>query len=301
MIKTKTAIIKFFFPFWPIKAFKTTKTIFLLAFLIALSIILNLINIKIVGGISLSFAWLPVIIIGWYFGPIIGLLMGAIIDTINWLIYGGIWFWLYAIQEPLIGLITGLLVSSFFAIKKRKHHFLINLIISQLITIGFLIFSIAIVFYFSKPEQNNLITSNLNNLLVKTNQIIKWLIISFLILFFIIIEAIIIYKLIKLKQQKKQDQFEDFLFICVLMIVITTLFSYLLGPISAIEYYKFINQTSNVPNLINYGYIYFLLPRVIKECFKTPVYIILLTLIICSLNPLLIKLKNNIYNSYIQY
>ena len=297
---TKNTLIKFLFPFWPIKVFKTTKTIFVFAFLIALSILLNLINIKIIGGISLSFAWLPVIIIGWYFGPVIGLIMGGVIDTINWLIYGGVWFWLYAIQEPLIGLITGFFVSCYLLINKIKNHFKINFTISQIILVIFLIFSITFVFYFSNPK-NNLINSNLNSLLLKTNQIIKWLIIGFLILFFTIIESIVIFKIIEYKKQSKPEILENFLFISTLMIVLTTIFSYLLGPISAIEFYKFLNKTSYVPNLINYGYIYFLLPRIIKECFKTPIYITLLSLIICGLDPLLIRLKNSIHNSYIQY
>lgn len=122
-----------------------------------------------------------------------------------------------------------------------------------------------------------------------------------MILFFIIIESIVIFKIIEYKKQSKPEILENFLFISTLMIVLTTIFSYLLGPISAIEFYKFLNKTSNVPNLINYGYIYFLLPRIIKECFKTPIYITLLSLIICGLDPLLIRLKNSIHNSYIQY
>lgn len=300
-LKLKT--LKFFFPFWPVKVLKTVTGVCTLAALLGLSILLNLFKVPIVAGITISFAWLPGIIIGWYFGPIIGLLMGFIIDTINWLVYGGIWFWMYALQEPLLGLIIGLISSIFIIIKQNKHHFKLTIILNQIFFLFFLIISIFIVFYYTDPNNpmfNKLNSSGIHNTLTIANQYLKWVILALLIVVFSIVEGIIIYQLLNYHQSIDKDvsKFETYLFVVIIVLISTVLFSFLIGPVSAIEYYKFINNTSQVPNLINYGVIYYLLPRVIKECFKTPVYIAILSILICALNPMLINFKNRLFNSY---
>lgn len=297
--------IKFLFPFWPVKIFKSITGICVLAALLGLSILLNLFKINITAGITISFAWLPGIIIGWYFGPIVGLLMGALIDTINWLIYGGVWFWMYALQEPILGLIVGIISSLFNIIRNTKQHFSICLIINQIMLIGFIISSIFIVFYYTNP--NNPFFQSISNAenstsnMIKTTQLyLRWIILGILLGLFVIVEVIVGYRYYLFKKDSDADsiRFETFLFITIVALTSTVIFSFLLGPISAIEYYKFLNNTSYVPNLVNYGVMYYLLPRVIKECFKTPIYIIVLTALVCALNPAIISFKNRIINSY---
>lgn len=297
--------IKFLFPFWPVKIFKSITGICVLAALIGLSILLNLFKINITAGITISFAWLPGIIIGWYFGPIVGLLMGALIDTINWLIYGGVWFWMYALQEPILGLIVGIISSLFNIIRNTKQHFSICLIINQIMLIGFIISSIFIVFYYTDP--NNPFFQSISNAenstsnMIKTTQLyLRWIILGILLGLFVIVEVIVGYRYYLFKKDRDADsiRFETFLFITIVALTSTVIFSFLLGPISAIEYYKFLNNTSYVPNLVNYGVMYYLLPRVIKECFKTPIYIIVLTALVCALNPAIVSFKNRIINSY---
>lgn len=297
--------IKFLFPFWPVKIFKSITGICVLAALLGLSILLNLFKINITAGITISFAWLPGIIIGWYFGPIVGLLMGALIDTINWLIYGGVWFWMYALQEPILGLIVGIISSLFNIIRNTKQHFSICLIINQIMLIGFIISSIFIVFYYTDP--NNPFFQSISNAenstsnMIKTTQLyLRWIILGILLGLFVIVEVIVGYRYYLFKKDRDADsiRFETFLFITIVALTSTVIFSFLLGPISAIEYYKFLNNTSYVPNLVNYGVMYYLLPRVIKECFKTPIYIIVLTALVCALNPAIISFKNRIINSY---
>lgn len=297
--------IKFLFPFWPVKIFKSITGICVLAALLGLSILLNLFKINITAGITISFAWLPGIIIGWYFGPIVGLLMGALIDTINWLIYGGVWFWMYALQEPILGLIVGIISSLFNIIRNTKQHFSICLIINQIMLIGFIISSIFIVFYYTDP--NNPFFQSISNAenstsnMIKTTQLyLRWIILGILLGLFVIVEVIVGYRYYLFKKDSDADsiRFETFLFITIVALTSTVIFSFLLGPISAIEYYKFLNNTSYVPNLVNYGVMYYLLPRVIKECFKTPIYIIVLTALVCALNPAIISFKNRIINSY---
>ncbi len=297
--------IKFLFPFWPVKIFKSITGICVLAALLGLSILLNLFKINITAGITISFAWLPGIIIGWYFGPIVGLLMGALIDTINWLIYGGVWFWMYALQEPILGLIVGIISSLFNIIRNTKQHFSICLIINQIMLIGFIISSIFIVFYYTDP--NNPFFQSISNAenstsnMIKTTQLyLRWIILGILLGLFVIVEVIVGYRYYLFKKDRDADsiRFETFLFITIVALTSTVIFSFLLGPISAIEYYKFLNNTSYVPNLVNYGVMYYLLPRVIKECFKTPIYIIVLTALVCALNPAIVSFKNRIINSY---
>lgn len=297
--------IKFLFPFWPVKIFKSITGICVLAALLGLSILLNLFKINITAGITISFAWLPGIIIGWYFGPIVGLLMGALIDTINWLIYGGVWFWMYALQEPILGLIVGIISSLFNIIRNTKQHFSICLIINQIMLIGFIISSIFIVFYYTDP--NNPFFQSISNVenstsnMIKTTQLyLRWIILGILLGLFVIVEVIVGYRYYQFKKDRNSNfvRFEVFLFITIVALTSTIIFSFLLGPISAIEYYKFLNNTSYVPNLVNYGVMYYLLPRVIKECFKTPIYIIILTTLVCALNPAIVSFKNRIINSY---
>lgn len=297
--------IKFLFPFWPVKIFKSITGICVLAALLGLSILLNLFKINITAGITISFAWLPGIIIGWYFGPIVGLLMGALIDTINWLIYGGVWFWMYALQEPILGLIVGIISSLFNIIRNTKQHFSICLIINQIMLIGFIISSIFIVFYYTDPNnpffQSISNTENSTSNMIKTTQLyLRWIILGILLGLFVIVEVIVGYRYYQFKKDRDADsiRFETFLFITIVALTSTVIFSFLLGPISAIEYYKFLNNTSYVPNLVNYGVMYYLLPRVIKECFKTPIYIIILTTLVCALNPAIASFKNRIINSY---
>ena len=202
--------IKFLFPFWPVKIFKSITGICVLAALLGLSILLNLFKINITAGITISFAWLPGIIIGWYFGPIVGLLMGALIDTINWLIYGGVWFWMYALQEPILGLIVGIISSLFNIIRNTKQHFSICLIINQIMLIGFIISSIFIVFYYTNP--NNPFFQSISNAenstsnMIKTTQLyLRWIILGILLGLFVIVEVIVGYRYYLFKKDRDAD------------------------------------------------------------------------------------------------
>ncbi|MCQ2748205.1 MAG: ECF transporter S component [Mycoplasmoidaceae bacterium] len=93
-------------------------------------------------------------VIGWYFGPIVGLVFGAITDTISFLLPGGgIWFWMYAIQEPIIGLLSGL-VGSVCRIRKssQTNKITIDIIINQVMVIGFAIISSFALIYWLDPS-----------------------------------------------------------------------------------------------------------------------------------------------------
>ena len=302
-------IVKFLFPFWPWKIFRSIIGICILASLVALSIILNFFKIKITAGITISVAWMPSMIIAWFFGPVIGFTLGFVIDTINWLINPGYWFWLYAIQEPMLGLIVGLLSSIFNLIKERKNHFTITVITNQFLLIGFLVVSIFVAFFYTDPNNfyfNQINTSRPDSeaagITKITQTVLRWVILAIMIFMFFLIEGIILYKYLRWKNNKdyNTDTFEIFLFMTVISIISSVIFSFLLGPISAIEYYKALNNTDRVPSLVKFGVIYYVFPRIIKEAFKTPLYIAVLSLVVCALNPTIKRVKNHFYISYHQ-
>lgn len=291
----------FLFPLRPIKTFRSVVILCILGFLIALAIALSAISIKIPGvGMTISFTWLPTMIIGWFFGPIIGLFLGALIDTLNWLIFGGFWFWLYAIQEPCVGFFVGILSSLYRLYFFNKNKIKTTLIINQLFIIVFLILTLFFIFYYTSnknPLYDKLVSTG--QIPEAMNTIFRYLISGFLIFFAIIIEIIVFvnYKKIISNKDTQQNRLLIFLFTIIICITSTFIFSFILGPISAIKYYEFVyNKTP--PNLLKYGVVYYLLPRIIKECIKTPIYISLLSIIIYSINPVFEKVKSIAINTY---
>ena len=301
---TKEKINHFFiflFPLRPIKTFRSILIVSILASLIALSFVLNTLSIKIPGiGMSISFSWIPTIIIGWFFGPIIGMFMGALIDTLNWLIFGGFWFWLYAIQEPCVGLFTGIISSIYNLYFYNKKRAKIAIIINQIFIFLFTTLTLFFIYFYTSnnnPIYNQLIQNG--QIPEKMNSIFRYVISSVLILFVIIVEIIIFINYFRHKNEKhiNQNKLLIFLFISFISISITFIFSFILGPISAIKYYEFINNKTP-PNLLKYGVIYYLLPRIIKESIKTPIYIGLLSAIIFSITPIFQKVKANAINTY---
>ena len=72
-----------------LKLFKSTKVLAASALLIAMSIVLGkLLAINIGDSIRISFENLPIIIAGYFFGPAVGLVVGAGADTVGCLIVG---------------------------------------------------------------------------------------------------------------------------------------------------------------------------------------------------------------------
>lgn len=251
-------------------------------------------------GISLSFGWLPTILAGWFFGPIYGLFIGFSIDTLNFLIHGGIWYWMYAIQEPLVGLISGLISSMAYFIKNKSNSIKVSFIIFQIFFIVFYLFTNLVIIIIANTDFNLfLILANKGNIGDLQISVLLIVIFVFLALFFILIEIIacLKYKKMKFYQHNKNNENDDFYYICIVSVVMTFIFSFLLGPISAIEYYKYIND--KLPSsYIKYGLFYYLIPRIIKEMFKTPLYIFLLWGLVISLNVVIKQTKNKVLTSW---
>ena len=180
-------IINFFFPFYPLKLTKSVFMISIISILIGLRLILNFATIKIPEfGMSISIAHTPLMIIGWLFGPVVGLLVGFLTDTMCYFMNpSGLWFWLFAIQEPLLGFLSGL-VASIYIIRKSKQSIVFDLIFTRIIVY---IFFIICLIYMCGFINSNSRWEGVSKIDSKSFiNIYKYIVISCLILFIIMFE-----------------------------------------------------------------------------------------------------------------
>ncbi len=114
--------------------------------MLTLRIVLQYLSIPVVAfGFKISIAWLPIYVVGFFFGPVVGLVFGAFSDTLNFFLHGGVWFWMYAIQEPVVGMVSGILGSLYFMSKKDTNSWSFK-ISWRLIVYGFALFCIYSIF-----------------------------------------------------------------------------------------------------------------------------------------------------------
>lgn len=297
----KLLIKRFFFPTYPFNVFRSTILMIILAVLLALNIILGSFAINIPGvGIALGFAYMPVMVVGWFFGPIIGTIFGAVSDTLGWAIRGGIWYWMYAIQEPMVGLIAGL-IAGFVNLSIRFNKKLwIDILVQQFFVVGFVIIAIAMIFVYTSDD------SALYLKLVKAksisenfNTVIRYVIVGFMLVFLIVVEMI---TFIKFREHRSQNAFRKyvvFLYASINCVVNTVIFAFLLGPISWVNFFAYAYGHGRPPRaLFEFGIAYYLLPRVITECFKTPVYIFLYSSLLFAVHPVMQRNINKLRNSW---
>lgn len=278
-------IIKFLFPFYPVKIFKSVYLISFLASLVALRFVLVYLQLPVRPfGFSISFGWLPVYISGFFLGPIAGLLFGVVADSLAFMCTGGVWFWMYSIQEPVVGLLAGFMGSLYYVMK--SHNIKITMIIQKVITYLFICFTIFIVVYEYYIIGGKFSKGGLVNI-----EIFSSVAIGVMLLYLIVNEVQIdlLYK--KIKTQKRQEYFVMYCYMSILVIIITSLFSFMLGPIIFV---RFLEYTTGITpsSFIKYGSMFYLVPRVLKESIKTPIYIALLTGIVFAIR----KPMANLYN-----
>ncbi len=285
MFYQKRKIINFFFPMYPLELKKSIVLISVLSLLIALRIVLGFVTIKIPQfGMVISLAHTPLIVIGWAFGPIIGFFSGVITDTISYFaIPTGPWFWLYSIQEPLLGMLSGI-ISSIYVLRKKSKNNIFDVVLSRAICYSFTIISLIIILAYATPGSKWQGVSQIDQ--NDFFNIYKYIAISLLIVFVICYEVFSI-----LTYKKNKSKYKLFIYASLICFLNAILFSFLLGTISSIEYYKFL-YGSESPSLIKYGLMFYLLPRIIKETIKTPLQISILI----SLLWIIIPIFKNILN-----
>ncbi|MDR1235092.1 MAG: ECF transporter S component [Mycoplasmataceae bacterium] len=287
--RRRKTIIKFFFPLYPIKVFRSTKLMFILALLFALRIILQLVSIPIPGFVlSFSVSYTAVMLIGWYFGPVYGLICGAITDTLTYLIFpGGVWYWMYAIQEPIVGMLAGLF-ASWCAYRKTKDKIKIgvDIAIQQMIFLAFAICSYTVLIMWL----SNSATYN-----TKMYVIYRWIALGLITAFFVLIEVFTFYNVVSNKHNLRRNV--TFIYTLILVASCTLLLSFMLGPISSVSYLEYLN--SRPPDAwIKFGAVYYLIPRVIVQSIKTPVEALLLTSLVLMLDPTITRVLGNVNNRW---
>lgn len=88
-------------------------------------------------------------IMGWFYGPIVGIFLGAVSDTLCYFIAsGGIWFWMYAIQEPIVCFLSGIFAGIYnYRVRLDKKSVTFDLIFNQITIFIFGIFSYVILLF----------------------------------------------------------------------------------------------------------------------------------------------------------
>ena len=284
----KQKAIRFFFPFAPYKMFSSIKLMALLGALIAMRIVLNFISVHIPGiGVSISFYWVPTMLLGWIFGPIHGFIWGFVLDTICFAMTpNSVWYWLYAIQEPIVGFMGGIAASvCALRLNKKKANPMYDIMVQQIMLLLFIGTSIACIFLWMGTGYDK----------VKYFDTYKIVTLVMLGVYIVIMEC---FTFIQIKGfEKHKERTLMFIYATMLVTLMIIIFSFALGPITAVWYLKYI--TGVYPdNYLTYGIIFYLVPRVIVESIKTPLEALIMYGLILATRPIIRNINNTLANKW---
>ena len=88
------------------------------------------------------------------------------------------------------------------------------------------------------------------------------------------------------KKFKKNNRYLLFLYAITLISIIMDVFSFLLGPVSSVEYLRYVNG-EYPENYMKYGLLIYFIPRVIVQNIKVPIESLLFCSIVLIVNPIL--------------
>ncbi|MDR0545586.1 MAG: folate family ECF transporter S component [Mycoplasmataceae bacterium] len=283
---------KFFFPLAPIKVITSLKTMLIIALMIALKIVFELISIPIPGFVvNISFGVVIVLMMGWYFGPVYGLVLGFISDTLCYFIHPtGVWFWMYALQEPLIGMIAGIVGSAYRLRKQTTRNIVIDIVIQQIMFTCFVIFCfVGLVLWTPKNQSDDQYWNS-------QYQAYRWVCCGLLCLFYLVMEVFTFWYM-GVNWKNKENSILLFTYVTFLALFVIVLFSLALGPWITAKYLAYINGYTP-SNWVNIGFMYYFIPRVIIDCIKTPIIILLSLGIVFVVDPIIDNAKNGIFNRW---
>ncbi len=293
-VKTKKHIKKFFFPIS--KPFSSIKTLTFIAIIFALYIFLVLCTMYSVLNFSIS--WIPIMVLGWYLGPIYSCFLTIIFDNIRFFLLsqvGGLWFWLYAIQAPLVALISGLFGGLFYyrinAIKSScAKSIIFDVIFNNLIVISFFVFTTFMLLSFVNNSTKFMGSQKIEAFFLN---VYKWVAITLLTLGLVSFETIIIINF-KSNLQKKKDFILQILILCYcssLVLVIMSVFPFVLQPIATIEYCKY----CGFPNK---SFLFYLIPQTFRQSIIVPIEIFVLKTIILLAQKQFNEINDQINNQW---
>lgn len=285
-LKRHEVFLKFLFPLYPYRVFKTTKFLITVAVLLSLRILFSFFNVPIVATNQvISFSWIPVMIMGWIFGPIHGLFFGMVTDTICYFIRpSGQWFWMYAIQECIVGFISGLTHSIYEIRVTSRKKIIFDFLITQIILFSFVIICLTGILLWT------------NDNVIDYYNSYKYVCIALTIVYFVVINCFMFIYLKNIKENK--NRFLLFLYALTLVSIIAIFFSLLLGPISSVEYLRYINHGEDPAAYVKYGLLFYFVPRVIVQTIKVPFETIIFCSTLLVINPILNNYINKLENSW---
>ncbi|TQC51364.1 ECF transporter S component [Mycoplasmopsis mucosicanis] len=204
------------------------------------------------------------IIFGLLLGPIKGSLLALIADTLMLLITGsiGTWFWLYALFPPIISIISS---GYFYLFQKTKYA---RLVLSYLFVLIAFIMVLFIYVWKSNPDGSFKVTSKISSP-------------RYIIVFVLVIYALLSFGLTSgftyLYFKTKNDKWMYYVMTTSLILLISIVVRWILGPVAWIEYYNYIHR-SETGTFRTYGvdYIINFVRIVVKDLFLVPIYIALL-------------------------
>ena len=288
--------IKFLFPFYPIKISRSTRLLLFIAVMIALKLILSIIAIPIPAfGITISISWVPVMLLGWYFGPILGFFLGMVTDTLGYLCFpSGLWFWMYAIQEPCVAMIGGIFAGiSNIRVNKEKANLWIDVLITQIVYFSFAITCyVVLIIWVANPETQ---FENDDEASKTFYNIYKWVAFGLVTIFMFIVEFLTFYKFKEKKKNPKKLTIA--LYANCIVVLSMVIFSFLLGPITTVNYFNYMGFNLP-PGYLEYGSIFYLIPRVAVQCIKVPIECAALSAIVFCLEPGIKQMMSHINNQW---
>lgn len=280
----------FFFPLSPIKIFKSLKTMIFIATLLALRIVFDFLSIPIPGIVgSISIGIVFVMVMGWIFGPTYGIFLGMLSDTLCFLIHPtGVWFWMYAIQEPLIAMIAGIIGSLYRLRVNKIKNIIFDIIVQQIIFTAFIITCFVCLLLLTPKSNDNDWQHQYNAY--------RWICTILLCCFFVCME-IFTFLFLKVNWTREIQKILLFIYLTFMVLFVTIIFSIILGPIISYKYLSYINGYTP-ENWLNIGFIYYLMPRIVIDCFKAPIETMLIVSILTVAEPIITDLKNHVRNQW---
>ena len=213
---------------------------------------------------KISFDYIPIIMIGFIFGPLEGMLFGIMADSIILLIQGWPWQLFMAVQKPIIGVLGSLAALILSKNIFKKDWVKITFIQCTI----FWIFIMTIIFLLITPDNNKIPTDNLG---------FVWGVIGWGIGTIIIMESLFFY----IMKYKKQDL--DLFSISFLIIVIARIVnSWILTSIAQNNYY-------GIPFDIS------IISRIITTSFAAPINAFVLYWLLKGLLPMIKNISKDIY------
>jgi hypothetical protein len=200
-----------------------------------------------------------------------------------------VWFWMYAIEEPAMGILAGIFAG--WATLRRDNpqvNILIDVVIQQIICIGFGVIAYTVLIMWLSPNVSTHYSSNVY-------KIYRYLAITLIAIFFILTECFTLYQINAHKTQTWK--LITFIYASSLVTISVLIFSFLLGPITTVSYLTYVN--GKPPDVwVQIGAVYYLIPRVVVDSIKVPVISVILTSLILMIDPIIKQTKWNIAHQW---